>query len=185
VPAAQPAGNKSLRIAILVVVAALIGVGAWLAFGRSSNRNSNAAPLFNAIPPVSQSARELSNRALTLAQPLYWIGAKPGYHYEFSRNIKGYLYVRYLPKGVKAGEKPGKLLIVATYPLQHAYKLLKKGAHGRVVSGKRGSIVWVRTNGPQSVYIAWPKVPYEVEVYSPNASKAAKIAESGQVTTVG
>ncbi len=184
VPTAQPAGDKSLRIAILVVVAALIGVGAWLAFGRSSHK-PKPAPVASNIGPLSQSARELSNRALTLAQPIYWIGAKPGFHYEFQRNTKGYVFIRYLPKGVGVGGMPGKLLIVATYPMTNAYGRLKKGANGRVVSGKHGSIVWVSTNHPQSAYIAWPHVPYEVEVHSLNASKAARIAESGQVTTVG
>ena len=76
-------------------------------------------------------------------------------------------------------------MIVATYPFPNAYARLKKGAKGRVVAGKNGSIVWVRTKNPQSVYIAWKRVGYEVEVYSPNASKAAKIAESGQVVSVG
>jgi hypothetical protein len=184
--AGKPTGNNSLRIAILVVVAAVVGVGVWLAFGHSKNKKSSGtAPVATAIAPISQSARELSNRALTLGQPLYWIGAKKNYHYEFSRTTKGFLYVRYLPKGVKATEKPGKLLIIATYPMTDAYNRLKRGAKGRVVAGKHGSIVWVRTDNPKSVYIAWPHVGYEVEVYSPNASKAARIAESGQVMPVG
>jgi hypothetical protein len=116
---------------------------------------------------------------------MYWIGPKKGFHYEFTRTTKNLIYVRYLPKGVKAGKKPAQLLIVGTYPMDHAYARLKRGAKGRVVAGKNGSIVWVRTDDPKSVYIAWPHIPYEVEIYYPNASKAAKIAESGQVGTVG
>jgi hypothetical protein len=32
--------------------------------------------------------------------------------------------------------------------------------------------------------MAWPKIPFEVEVYHPNPARAATIAESGQVQPV-
>jgi hypothetical protein len=181
----QTTGNQQLRIAVLVVVAALVGIGLWLAFGNSKNKNK-PQNFTTGIGPVSQSAREMSSRALAEDQPFYWMGTKKNYHYEFQRLAKnGNIYVRYLPKGVKAGARPGQLTIIATYRFPGAYARLKRGAKGRVVDGKRGSIVWVRTGDPKSVYLAWKGVPYEVEVYNPNPAKAARIAESGAVTTVG
>jgi hypothetical protein len=183
---AQTTGNQQLRIGILVVVAALIGVGLWLAFGNSNGKHRKTHNVAIGIGPISQSARQLSSRALAVGQPFYWAGPKKNYHYEFQRLAKnGNIYVRYLPKGVPARGKPGELTIIATYPMVNAYGRLKRGAKGRVVTGKRGSIVWVQTNDPKSVYIAWKGVPYEVEVYNPNPRKAARIAEDGSVTTVG
>ena len=190
--AGQSTGNQQLRIAILVVVAAVVGVGLWLAFGHSSkattttsNGGNNAGSVVQGIPAVSQTESQLMARALAVGQPFYWSGPKKGYHYEFSRLTNGNVYVRYLPNGVAAGAKQGQLLIIATYPFDHAYTRLKAGAHGRGVAGPHGSFVWVLPNKPQSVYVAWPHVPYEVEVYDPNPRKSARIAESGDVTTVG
>jgi hypothetical protein len=123
-------------------------------------------------------------RASAVGQPFYWAGPKKGFHYEFQRLSNDNIYVRYLPKGVPAKGKPGKLLIIATYPMSHAYTRLIKGAGGRGVAGPHGSFVWVRTGAPQSVYVTWPHVPYEVEVYNPNPRKSARIAESGEVSPV-
>jgi hypothetical protein len=178
----QPAGNQQLRIIVLVVVAALVGIGLWLAFGNSSKGGKGHGG--QGVAPIAQSARQLKNRVATTGQRIYWIGPKKNYHYEYTRTPKGLTYIRYLPKGVPAGGKPGKLLIIGTYPMSDAYHRLKKGAKGRVAVGKHGSIVWVSSD-PKSVYIAWKGVPYEVEVDNQNASNAARIAESGQVIKVG
>jgi hypothetical protein len=86
---------------------------------------------------------------------------------------------------VKAGAPGKNYLIIGTYPLPHAYKSLKKLAKGKGVKGPNGSFIWQRTGAPNSVYVVWPKVPYEIEVYDPHPSKSASIAESGQVKTVG
>jgi hypothetical protein len=184
----QTTGNQQLRIAILVVVAALIGVGLWLAFGNSSNKHKNKnkqGPLTTAIGPIALSKTQLLNKANILGQPVYWAGPKKGYHYEFWRLKNDEIFVRYLPQNVAAGA-PGKgFLIIGTYPLQHAYKALRKQAHGRVEKGPNNSIVWPLPKDPHSVYIAWPGKSYEIEVYHPNASKAVKIASDGSVTTIG
>ena len=135
----------------------------------------------SAIGPVAESKNQLMNRALAVGGPIYWIGPKKGFHYEFQRLTNHNIYVRYLPKGVEAGGKPGKLLIVATYPMTNAYARLQKGGASGVVAGKNGSIVWVRTGDPNSVYVAWPHVPYEIEVYDPSPSEAARVAKSGQI----
>lgn len=185
---APATGNQSLRIAILVVVAALVGVGLWLAFGHSKDKKGggNSSALKHAVGPVSLSESQLLTKAGNVGQPIYWAGAakQKGTHYEYTRR-NNKIWIRYLPKGVKANQKPAQLLIIGTYPLAHAYKALKKLAKGRGVTGNDGSFVWVRKGDPKSVYIVWPGRPYEVEVYSPNPTRAAKIAESGQITTVG
>ncbi len=183
----QTTGNQQLRIAILVVVAALIGVGLWLAFGNSSKKHHHPQTknFTTAIGPIALSKNQLQNKSNVLGQPIYWAGPKKGYHYEFWRLKNDEVFVRYLPTNVKAGAPGKKYLIIGTYPLSHAYKALKKQAHGRVEKGPRGSIVWPLPNDPHSVYIAWPGKSYEIEVYDPKASKAAKIAADGSVATVG
>ncbi len=181
----QSMGSQQLRIVLLVVVVAAVGVGAWLAFGHSAKHKKKSHNLTTAIGPVALSKSKLSAQALALGQPMYWAGPMKGFHYEFWRLKSDRIYVRYLPVKVKAGAPGKNYLIIGTYPLPHAYKSLKKLAKGKGVKGPNGSFIWQRTGAPNSVYVVWPKVPYEIEVYDPHPSKSASIAESGQVKTVG
>jgi hypothetical protein len=187
----QSSGNHQLRIAILLVVAALVGVGIWLAFSHNSpskhkKKHNGGGNVTTAIGPIPQSKSQLTNRALGAGQPIYWIGAKKGYHYEFQRLAKnGNIYIRYLPKGVHVGQRPGKLIIVATYPWQHAYKALKKAGQGTGTAGKNGAwIIPSRPGDKKAVLMAYPGGSYEIEVYSPKAGQARDIAASGKVATI-
>ena len=181
----QPIGNQQIRIAVLVVVAVVVGVVLWLVLGNNSKNHPSSQGCSNCIGPVAESKPQLLARALTLGQPIYWAGPMRGFHYEFWRRTHDYIYVRYLPVAVPAGASGTHYLIVGTYPFPNAYSRLKKIAKGSGVRGKHGSFVYVRPNDPRSVLIAWPHVGYEVEVFDPNPAKAAAIAESGQITTVG
>jgi hypothetical protein len=184
----QASGNQSLRIAILVVVAALVGVGLYLAFGNSSNKKKkhHGQNLTTAILPVALSKSQLLAKPGILDQPMYWIGPKKNFHYEFRRLPNNRIFIRYLPKGVKKGKKPGQLLIVATYPWPNAYASLKKYAKGTQTAGKNGTIIVPsRPRDTKSVLMAFPGGHYEIEVYSPKPGKAATIAASGQVASVG
>jgi hypothetical protein len=183
----QPTGNQQLRIAILVVVAAIVGVGLWLALSHNSkHKPGNGGNNTTAIGPKSLTRSQLSAESGKLGVPIYWIGPKKGYRYEFSRTKKGYLFVRYLPKGVGVGRREGHLLIVGTYPWSHPYAALKKVSHGRVVSGPNGSIIIpARPGDAKNVLVAWPHGRYEVEVYEPKPGKASAIAGSGNLTPIG
>jgi hypothetical protein len=134
--------------------------------------------------PVLVSSTQLKLESKLLRQPIYWAGPRKGYHYEFTRPQSGYIYVRYLPKRVKVNGKPGRLLIVATYPLRGAYVSLKKAANGKAVAGPHGSIYFVRPGSPTNVYVAFPKVDYEMEVYDPRPAVAKAIAATGRVVPV-
>jgi hypothetical protein len=135
--------------------------------------------------PVLISASEIKAASKLLRQPIYWDGPRKGFHYEFTRTTTGYSYVRYLPRGVHAGDPRAKFLIVATYPYRGAYAALKKYAHGKFGSGADGSIYFVHPGYPKSVYIAWPKVNFEIEVYDPKPAVAKSIAASGSVVAIG
>ena len=116
-----------------------------------------------------------------LQTSVYWAGPEKRFNYEFRRTTHGYLFVRYLPTGVRAGDPRARFLIVATYPLAGAYAKLKKSAHGKAIQGPGSSIVVVRPSDRRSVLIAWPSVPYEVEIYDPHPPVALATALSGRV----
>ena len=75
------------------------------------------------------------------------------------------------------------VLSVVTYPWPHAYEYVKKRAGGHAGSTPDGGLVWTRRCS-YACTIAWPGVPYVVEVSDPSPSKALSIAESGRVRPV-
>ena len=189
--AGSSSGNQNqLRIAVLVVIAAIVGVGLWLALGNNDSKKKNGknnkppVTLVKNIGPVLQTPVEMGARALTLSQPIYWAGPKKNMGYEFWRVPNKNIFVRYLPAGVKAGEDCPKCLIVGTYPLLDAYNSLKKQSDNKGTPGPDGSYVWQPSDNKTSVYIAWKRIPYEVEVYNKNPQKAATIALSGDVQPI-
>jgi hypothetical protein len=123
-------------------------------------------------------------RASAIGQPVYWAGPEDGHDYEFTRTPQNRIYVRYLPTGVDAGAKGAQYMIVATYSLGKAYEALQKQAKGAELKGPDGSMMWVRAADPRSVLMAWPNVPYEVEIYDPHPAVAAAIARSSRVRPV-
>ena len=134
--------------------------------------------------PVLLSPAQLRAEAALLGQPIYWAGPRKGYEYEFQRRSNGYAYVRYLQPGLLAGAT-GKFLTIATYPFAKAFKGVEKASHGSATGGPGRSIVYVRPDNSGSVLMAWPGVPYEIEVYAPRGAVSAATALSGRVRPVG
>jgi hypothetical protein len=136
------------------------------------------------IGPVLVTASELVVLERAIGHPIYWAGPRTGDRYEFTRSVNGYVYVRYLPKGVMAGAMGAHYAIVATYPFPDAYAALKKEAGGSGQNGPGGSLVLVRPQDHKSVLMAFPGIDDQIEIYSPQSADALGTAESGQVQPV-
>lgn len=135
--------------------------------------------------PVLLSAAQLQAASRVLGQPIYWAGPRKGFSYEFTLTQNGYAFVRYLPHGVRPGDPTSKYQIVATYPLSGAYAALKHYAKGKESHGPGGSIYFVKPGHPTNVYVAFPRVDYEMEIYDPSPAAARALATSGRLAPVG
>jgi hypothetical protein len=165
-----------------VLILAACGGGSVGATGANGTTGASGA---TAVLPVALTESQLLNEPAIVHQAMYWIGPKQDYRYEFRRLPNNRIYIRYLPEGVGVDQKSGQLLIVATYPWPHAYASLMKYARGTQVAGTNGSIIVPSGRGDTNgVLMAFPGGNDEIEVYSPNAGLAAKIAKSGQVKPV-
>ena len=79
-------------------------------------------------------------------------------------------------------------LTVATYPVPRAFAALRRSAarnpNGTIrLSG--GGLAVVDAGYPKSIHVAYPGVPYQVEVFDPSPARARAIVSSGQVKAVG
>jgi len=133
--------------------------------------------------PVVMSPAELRAEAQLLGQPIYWAGPRKGREYEFQRTSIGYVFVRYLPRGLSAGAA-GNFLTIGTYPYVGAFKAVKATGNGNATAGPGGSILYVRPDHRGSVLMAFHRVPYEIEVYDPRLATSVAVARSGRVRPV-
>jgi len=131
------------------------------------------------------SATALAAEAARLGQPIYWAGPARGVTYELTGTSRGERYVRYLPSGAPAGVRGGHFPTLATYLIRDAFTALTREARGNGIEGPDGSIIFADPRYPNSVYMAFPSVDAEIEIYNALPGAALRIAESGDIRPVG
>jgi hypothetical protein len=125
--------------------------------------------------------------ATETGKPVYWAGPQPGTELELSRPSKDRTYVRYLTGGAEAGDPQPDFLTVGTYAFPNAVSALRKQSTqpgGVLASAPGGATVYFNRNAGQSVYLAYPGVDVEIEVYDPNPRRALQLVSSGQIVPV-
>jgi hypothetical protein len=125
-------------------------------------------PKTAAVAVTPSGLAKLSSR---LGRPLYWAGKQAGTRYELTQTPDGRVYVRYLPAGVAVGS-PQPYLTIGTYPVTNAYSTTKAAAKqpGSVDVRVPGGVAFYSKSRPTSVYVAFPGVDEQIEVYDPSAS---------------
>jgi hypothetical protein len=128
----------------------------------------------------------LKAKARASGHPVYWAGRRRGVSYELTEASDGRIYIRYLPGGQKAGtNKP--FVTIGTYPVRSAFAVVRglarqSGSVSVPIGG--GAIAFYSRARPTSVYVAFPDVDYQIEVYDPSAGRARQLVRSGRVTTI-
>ena len=169
-----------LGLAVLVA-ATLVG---WLLLShRGSNTNTKVAS-----GPALVTAGQLASAVRALGHPVYWAGPRENWSYELTVTKSGRVYVRYLPRSAEAGDARSSFLTVGTYPGVDAYRNLKKVSTGPAVHSNLlpgGGLLVAPKALPKSVYLAYPKRGYQVEVYDATAGAARRLALNGLIKQIG
>jgi hypothetical protein len=145
------------------------------------------APPSTAAPSQAASPQQLKALAVTLGHPIYWAGAQKGFTYELTRTKDGSVYIRYLSAGARVGDRRPRYLTIGTYPQKRAFEILKRTATRNQVPTIQiagGGLAFVDTKRPTSVYLAYPNVDLQIEVYDPTVGRARQLVVSGQVAPV-
>ena len=179
--------SRRLAGALGLLIAAAAGTGLWLLIRDSTPSTSTATTATISVAPlgpVAATPATLATYVKALGRPIYWAGPKPGYTYEFTETSTGNVFVRYLPKGVRIGDKRAAFLVVGTYPYAGALNALQ-AVGKRTVEKLSGGGVLVKSAGhPKSVHIAYPGLDYEIEVYDPQPGRARTLVLSGRITAL-
>jgi hypothetical protein len=161
------------------VLALAAGAILWLALrdtGGSSTSDSNATAV---------SIDQIAKLAASLKHPVFWVGPREGFTYELTRSSSGAIFIRYLPPGVDVGTtKP--YLTVATYPFTGAFPALQavaKQSGSTPVKLPHAGLAVLSSTYPASVHVAYPRVDYQVEVFTPTPGLGVTVAR--QLTAFG
>lgn len=184
-PKAENSRDAGIRvrtyIALALVGVALVLLIVWLAGGDddSSEGSSGKAEI------VSTDA--LHDAADDRDAPIYWAGERQGAELELSEPDENRTYVRYLTDGAKAGDPKPDYLTIGTYAADNPEaELRRQGKEPEGVLGKApgGATVYFNRSRPLSVYVAFPGVDTQIEVYDPRFRQALQLVNSGQIVPV-
>ena len=123
-----------------------------------------------------------------VGHPVYWAGSKHGVAYELTRPSGGGIFVRYLPRGVTAGDGRAAYLTIATYPGMDAFESARTQAESsgaRIQALPGGRLLISPRNRPRSAYLVSPAEDVQVEVYAPEPGRAAALIRSGELVRLG
>ena len=133
--------------------------------------------------PTAASVKTLKSLTHELGHPIYWAGARLGYRYELSRTTSGNVFIRYLPAGAKVGDPRARYLTVATYPFPGALAAVRRAARGAATMKlAHGGIGVVDGASPKRIYVAYPGVGYQIEIFDPSPSAGRKLVASGAIS---
>lgn len=178
------ADNNRLRtyIALALVGIAAILLVVWLVSGDddSSKGDSGEAEIV--------STDSLEDAVSGGEAPVYWAGEQQGTEIELSQPEEGRTYVRYLTGDAEAGDPRADFLTVGTYANPDPVAALRRQGKepGGVIGSAPGkAVVYFNRKQPRSVYLAYPGVDVEIEVFDPNFTRALQLVNSGQIVPVG
>jgi hypothetical protein len=186
-------GRRRVRPGALAALLIGAGLVAWAVIDRRDAGSTTtprtvttakAAATAKPVGPIGLSANGLRTLTQSVGQPIYWAGPRPGYLYELTRTATGEIFIRYLPPGAAVGSKQPNYLVVATYPVANAFRSIKKLTSEHPFSIPGGGIAVVDQKHPRSVHLAYPGVPYQLEVYDPSPARSLQVAKSGEVRIV-
>jgi hypothetical protein len=184
---AQPVGGVGganwLRIGAALALAIVAGVIVWLIVKGGGDDKGTVGPSSSATAATLETLHALPGE---VGHPVYWAGRQAGYLYELTE-VKGNIFIRYLPPGVQVGDPRPNFLTIGTYPSKRSYEMLKKQSRKRGSASRRaaggGIAVW-SDGRPQSVYVSYPRSDIQIEVYDPSARRARRLATSGAVEPI-
>jgi hypothetical protein len=162
-----------------------LGAAIALALVATACGESSNTPATNPSA-VGTTPAGLRTLAVSLKQPIYWVGRASNVTYERSSDGTGRVLVRYLPPGAEVGTSQA-YLTVGTYTVPGAYAAAQRAASkpGAVLIKVATSAIAFSTKAhPLNAWITYPGSRYQIEVFDPVPGRARKLVASGQVARV-
>lgn len=186
--------DLGIRIGAVVALAAAVAFVAWLVVRHNDSSTPSAGSTSTSTAPapsrqvvIGATAQSLRTLAAVGNRSIYWFGPRARTTYELTQTPDGKIYIRYLPPGVKVGDRSGEYPLVGTYPVQNGYKAVQTagqqtGAQTFAIPG--GGLAVVNDAAPTNVYFAYPGQNQQIEVFDPNPTRARRLVATGAVRPI-
>ena len=109
----------------------------------------------------------------------YWTGPIKDATYSLNSSTAGQVFIRYVPKGEECDDVRPNFRVIATYEEQDAFATTEAAgttADGVSLLNTDGSIVYFNKNVPTNIYVAYPGISYQIEIYDPDPKEAVSLA---------
>jgi len=189
-PAAGAWLQNNRRTAVIAGAVVVVIVAAIIAFavgGKDSKSSSSNGSNGQTTQQTGLSADGLKTAVAGLGRKVYWAGDEADNQYVLQTLANGQTTVRYIPKGGNPNEAQAIYRVMGSYPIKDAFGVTTKAgqAEGSVlITNADGSIVVYNKSKLTNVYVAFPNVDVQVEIYDPSG-QALALATSGRVVPVG
>ena len=177
-------------LALLIIVTAIIS--SLITFGVANQLSPQLADRTTLVAQTSGgvclSEKELRNLVTENNIVAYWTGPVKDATYSINSTTAGQVFVRYIPKGMECGSTEAKYRVIATYSETDAFNSTQQAGsqpEGVTLANPDGSVVYFSKNAPNNVYLAYPGINYQIEIYDPDAKTAVTLATtSNQVQLI-
>ena len=174
--------NGSPKIVLLMVLSALISSGVTYLFTNNSAPTPAATTsTFTEViaGKVALTEPELIAAVKQLGVDVYWAGPVKDAKYTLAVPADGQAYVRYLPNGQGIDDTKPNYVVIATYTTTDAFTATQAAgntSNGVTFVNTEGAAVYYNKDTPTNVYVAYPNLNYQIEVFDPIAATALEIA---------
>jgi len=175
----KPLNKYLFPITILVtaLITALLTLGLTQQFSPTlSDRTTLAAQTSGGVCLTEEELKSLIKENGIQA---YWTGPLKDAKYSLNASVTGQVFIRYVPSGAQCDDVRPNFRVIATYAETDAFATTQAAgatADGVSLLNADGSIVYFNRNNPTNIYVAFPGIDYQIEIYDPNPKDAVTAA---------
>ena len=172
------------KTALLMIFVAAVSSALTYTLTNSSSSNPTPAASTSTFTEViagkvALTEPELIAAVKQLGVDVYWAGPVKDAKYTLAVPADGQAYVRYLPNGQGIEDTKPNYVVIATYTTTDAFTATQ--AAGNTTNGvtfinAQGAAVYYNKDTPTNVYVAYPNLNFQIEVFDPIAATALEIA---------
>jgi len=178
----KPKMSQNSKTVLLMLVAFI--VGSLFTYGITKNTTPTPVASTSTFTDViagkvALTENELIDAVKKLGVDVYWAGPVDGAKYTLSAPAEGQVYLRYLPNGDGLTDTKPNYVVIATYTTADAFTATQAAgnqSNGVTFINNQGAAVYYNKDVPSNVYVAYPNLSYQIEVFSPIAATALDIA---------
>lgn len=186
-----PVKKGNSKLVLLMLVAFLAGsLTTYAVTGNSATKVVAPTSTFTDViaGKVALSESELVDAVKKLGVTVFWAGPVKDAKYTLAVPADGQAYVRYLPNGQGIDDTAPNYVVIATYTTTNAFTATQSAgnqSNGVSFINAEGAAVYYSKDTPTNVYVAYPNLNFQIEIFDPIAATALDIAsKSGALKVI-